>query len=134
MTIPVDRLIYSATPCLVRRHVLSPPKNKSQSFVRLSHPCATNIGPPHCARQHALPRGTAVPPALLTLKFPAATLSTWHRQKKIQISFPSLIFVLSHLESRTAVLLSFSRSLPLCLQTLYSPVATPHVALQPPYH
>ena len=84
--------------------MLSPPENKSKSCVRLSYPCATNIGPPHCARQHASPGGTAVPPALRTLKFPAATLSTWHYQKKIQISFPSLIFVLSHLESRTAVL------------------------------
>ena len=132
-TIPVDRIIYRATPHLVRRHVLLPPENKPKSFVRLSSPCAYNTGPSHCNRQNTSPGVTTATPALRTVKFlwlpyqPGAT-------KNIQISFTLLIFVPSHLESGTALLPPFPRTLPLCLRRLYSPVVTPFTAFQPPCH
>ena len=101
-----DRIIYSATPRLVRRHVLSPPKNNPKLFVRLSYPCTTNIGPPRCTHQHTSPRGTAAPPALCTLKFPAATLSTWHHQKyPDKFSFPYLCSISSWIGNSSAAIL-----------------------------
>ena len=126
-TIPVDRLIYSATPRLVRRHVLLPPKINLSRFhcqCTVSSHHAYETGPSHRIFTRSYPCSSCFtyPPV------PAATLSTWRHQQRIQISFNLLNVVPSHLESGTALPLSFPRSLPSYLRRPYSPVDTPLAA------